>query len=112
MSDELPEWPEDSPTGDEEPIDTKAPITERLAEMLHRALNDRPDDIGPQVVTKWVVVAEVQGVNRDSPTLRWIDSDLSGWEVKGLLTEVMDDIRESRILFSIATMTHDEGEDA
>jgi hypothetical protein len=112
VTDELPEWPADAPADGEEPIDTETPIMDRLADMLHRAFNDKPSDIGPQVITKWIVVAEVQGVEREEPTLRWVDSDLASWTIKGMLQEVADDLIERRLLYSIASIVDDEDDDA
>lgn len=112
MSDELPDWPAETATGEgDDVIDTETPICDRIGDFLHRALNDRPSDLGPQIITKWVLVAEVQALSADTPTLRWFDSDIPSWQMKGLLQEVIDDVKEQRLLFSIASMVDDDEDD-
>jgi hypothetical protein len=91
MADELPEWPADTPSDGEEQVNTKAKIQDRLADMLHRAFNDQPIHLGAQVITKWIVIAEVQGTNTVGPGLRWVDSDMSEWDRLGMLQYVLDE---------------------
>jgi hypothetical protein len=79
MADELPEWPTAGETTDGK----SRGITQRIDEFLRVAFNENDLGMGPQVVTKWIVIAEVGfGAGR---ILRMVDSNLMPWEGKGIL---------------------------
>lgn len=107
--DQMPAWPADEPTEGEEPIDTTTPICERIDAFLQRAINDRPQDLGAQIVGDWFIVAEVSAANRERPVLRMFDSDLPSWRRDGLLRGALKEFDQQELLYSIAGIV--DGED-
>lgn len=110
MTDELPEWPADS--GDTDEADSgnaEEAICERIANFLQRALNDRPNGLGSQVLAQWVLVAEV--ALSDGRAFRVFDSDQPWWHKDALLTAALEHSKDMRNTFTYGPDDDDE-EDA
>lgn len=93
MSDELPEWPT-TPAVEDGPG-----IVPAIHDALHKALNENPSELGPQVLAKWIVIAEVNSM--EGRGMRVIDADLMPWEWKGLMKHAKDMLERSDLLWDI-----------
>jgi hypothetical protein len=90
-------------TEDEKPAPQK--LREFLADRLQEGFNEQSAGLGAQIVTDWLVIAEVHGGN--GPVLRLIDSGLPLWRNVGLLKFALMDAGNDMMLMD----SHSDEED-
>jgi hypothetical protein len=78
-----------------------------LEEKLQEGFNQASAGIGAQIVTDWLVIAEVH--NSDGPVLRLIDSGMPLWRQVGLLKFALMDAEQD--LLALNTH-HDDDEES
>lgn len=76
-----------TPEDDETPEPIK--LRSFFEEMLQQGFNEKSAGIGAQIVTDWIVVAEVN--NGETQMLRIVDSGLPLWRSMGLLRFALQD---------------------
>jgi hypothetical protein len=98
---DMPEWPKDSGEAKD-----GAPLCDQITDFLQEKFNSLDQDLGPQIVGDWLLVAEV--VASDGRRgLRIFDSDLPLWRKLGLLEFLKQDAQTEAVMANIL----DEGDD-
>lgn len=69
-----------------------------FAEKLQEGFNEQSAGIGAQIVTDWLVIAEVHGTN--GPVLRLIDGGQPMWRTTGLLKFGLMDLEADMLLMN------------
>jgi hypothetical protein len=90
---------------EEEALDTPPQLQVFLEEKLQEGFNSVSAGIGAQIVTDWLVIAEVH--NSDGPVLRLIDSGMPLWRQVGLLKFALMDAEQDLL----ALNSHSDGDD-
>lgn len=89
---------------DEQQQESETPGPQKLrdffADKLQEGFNEQSAGIGAQIVTDWVVIAEVHGTN--GALLRLIDGGQPMWRTTGLLKFGLMDLESDMLLMNAA----------
>lgn len=90
-----------------EPDDRPEPqkLRDFFAEKLEEGFNNQSAGLGAQLVTDWIVLAEVHGAN--GPVLRLIDGGQPMWRTTGLLKFGLMDLQVDMALMNGGTEDED-----
>jgi hypothetical protein len=81
-------------------------LREFFSEKLQEGFNNQSAGLGAQIVTDWIVLAEVHGVN--GPVLRLIDGGQPMWRTAGLLKFGLMDLQTDVLLLNGSEDEDDE----